>query len=359
MGFSFHLEEPGRRPPEAPGPRIYVDGNSDSYRDGLDLELSHWNPNNTPERYYADTSTEICLNFLAFGESPRDAVVINNHLDVDGVLSTFTLLEPELALKNRDRLVAIAETGDFWACADDESLAVYQGLVRLIRGGEAAGTPTPVLYAECLKSLPALLEKGLKAADLRPVLECRRLLEKGLITRRVLHNRFVHFVVTKEAHQGDYDRALRIAEFNASLDDSCLLRGVERNRHDAERVQLVSVEADGGWYHDLYYPGYMWAMTINRWRAPGFWEGESSNTWYFRYAPLDEALEKLQRRERGDGSWHSADEMTAFASVLGRAFPVVASFLGDDDQPAKSTLPPDTVAHLLCLAYTWDQTGRQ
>jgi len=359
MAYSFHLEQAGQRIPDAPGPRIYVDGNSPSYRDGVDIELSHWNPNNTPELFYADTSTEIALNFLTLGEPPREGLVINNHLDVDGVLSSFVLLEPELALKHRDRLVAIAETGDFWAAADDESLAVYQGLVTVIRAGEAAGTPEPVLYADCLKALPELLAKGLKAADLRAVHESRRLLESGKIRRRVWHHRFTSFVVGREAHGGDLDRALRIAEFNASLDDSCLLRSVERNRHDAERVQLVSVETDGGWYHDLYYPGYMWALTVNRWRAPGFWEGESSNTWYFRYAPLEEALERLQRRERGDGAWTSADELAAFHSVLGRAFPVVASFTGDDDQPAVSTLSPETVARVLCLAYTWDQTGRQ
>lgn len=359
MGFSFHLEQPGLRTPDAPGPRIFVDGNSERYREGVDIELSHWNPNNTPERYYADTSTEIALNFAMYGEMPRDGLVINNHLDVDGVLSAFVLLEPELALRHRDRLIAIAETGDFWACADDESLTVYQGLVSLIRNGEAAGTPAPILYTDCLRAMPDLLAKGLKAADIRPVLECRKLLASGLIRRRVLHHRFVHFVVTQAAHKGDVDRALRIAEFNASLDDSCLLRSVERNRHDAERVQLVSVETEGGWYHDIYYPGYMWALTINRWRAPGFWEGESSNTWYFRYAPLEEALEKLQRRERGDGVWQSADEMTAFSSVLGRDFPVVASFVGEDDRPALSSLPPETVAKLLCLAFTWDQTGRQ
>jgi hypothetical protein len=358
MGYSFHLEQPGQRLPEGPGPRIFVDGNSPSYREGLDIELSHWNPNNTPDRYYADTSTEIALNFLRFGEPPREALVVNNHLDVDGVLSTFVLLEPELALEQRERLVAIAETGDFWAWAPDEELAIYQGLVHRIRAGEAAGMPEPVLYADCLKALPELLDLGIQAADLRAVHECRRRVEQGLVRRRLVHHRFVQFIIRREAHGGDLDRALRIAEFNASLDDSCLLRGIERNRLDAERVQLVSVETEGGWYHDLYYPGYMWALTINRWRAPGFWEGESSNTWYFRYAPLEKALDRLRQRERGEGSWQSAEELTAFGSVLGRAFPVVASFLGEDDQPAISSLPPETVAHLLCLAYTWDQTAR-
>ena len=44
---------------------VYVDGSPPGpFREAQDLELSHWVPNRTPERYKADTSTEICLNFV-------------------------------------------------------------------------------------------------------------------------------------------------------------------------------------------------------------------------------------------------------------------------------------------------------
>mmetsp|Transcript_38622 Transcript_38622/g.74027 ORF Transcript_38622/g.74027 Transcript_38622/m.74027 type:complete len:349 (+) Transcript_38622:54-1100(+) len=84
---------------------------------GVDLQLSHWTNNETPDHLYADLSTEIALKFAA-GEGasdPRwaDAVVVNNHYDTDGVLSVFALLHPQEALEHADLLIAGAEVGDF------------------------------------------------------------------------------------------------------------------------------------------------------------------------------------------------------------------------------------------------------
>ena len=58
---------------------------------------------------YADTSTEIALNFIEqSGDDDDDdddsfakALVLNNHYDTDGVLSCYALLEPEFALKHK------------------------------------------------------------------------------------------------------------------------------------------------------------------------------------------------------------------------------------------------------------------
>lgn len=70
---------------------------------GVDLQLSHWTNNETPDHLYADLSTEIALKFAA-GEGasdPRwaDAVVVNNHYDTDGVLSVFALLHPQVLIR--------------------------------------------------------------------------------------------------------------------------------------------------------------------------------------------------------------------------------------------------------------------
>jgi hypothetical protein len=83
---------------------------------GAALHLTHWQGNQTPPQFKADTSTEIALKFAASPEAQdqwADAVVINNHLDTDGVLSVWALLEPEAARAQRDLLVAAAEAGDF------------------------------------------------------------------------------------------------------------------------------------------------------------------------------------------------------------------------------------------------------
>lgn len=357
MALSFFLESETAAPPQQSGTRIYVDGTSHSIRDGLDIELSHWNPNTTLERYQADSSTEISLNFLAFGELPASGLVVNNHLDVDGVLAAWVLLNPQLAPAHREILVAAAETGDFWAWGSDHALAFYQALTEIIKAGEAAKRPAELIHQDCFQAIPGLLEKGARAARLDALHVAVKLAEQGPVRRVLHHHRFVAWQIPRTAHRGELDRALLVNDFNASLDDGSLLHSVARNRLDGERVQLVSIEGEGGWYHDLYYPGYMWALTVNRWRAPGFWEGETSNTWYFRYAPVEAALARLNAREQGPGRWQSAEELAPFASVLGRAFPIVASCVGEDDLPALSSLDPEQVARELRVAFTYDLTG--
>jgi hypothetical protein len=357
MSLSFHFEHPDHPLPQV-DLRIFVDNTSPHYRDGQDLELSHWNPNNTPERFLADTSTEIVLNYLTLVGAPKDGLVINNHLDVDGILSVFALLNQDLALLHRDLLLGAAETGDFWAFSGKASLSLYQSLVTLCDSQKSKGEDEASIYESCFQVLPELIEKAYHKSEIGLVNKSVNLVREGSIERHCWHRRFVSFVILEAVHKGDLERALHVTEFNASLNDGCLLRGVVRNRRDADRVQLVSVEGEKGWYHDLYYPGYMWAETIDRWRAPGFWEGESSNTWYFRYAPLDEALAIIRSLEQSKGTWQTVDELTPFEDGLGRGFPVVASFLDENDLPAESSIAPKDLARLLCEAYTYDKTSR-
>ena len=81
-----------------------------------------------------------CLEFRRLAGSPEQwasAVAVNNHFDTDGVLSVWTLLDPERALAQRDLLVAAAEAGDF-----DEWPALDRGLwldaaIRALGSGRA------------------------------------------------------------------------------------------------------------------------------------------------------------------------------------------------------------------------------
>ena len=93
---------------------------------GSALDLTHWQGNHTPRRYKADTSTEIALSFVVSAEAREQwatAVAVNNHFDTDGVLSVWTLIDPEAALARYELLVAAAEAGDF-----DEWPASERGL---------------------------------------------------------------------------------------------------------------------------------------------------------------------------------------------------------------------------------------
>ena len=133
---------------------------------GSHLDLTHWQGNRTPARYKADTSTEIALNFVVSPEAREkwaNAVVVNNHFDTDGVLSVWTLLDPEAALARRDVLVAAAEAGDF-----DEWPALERGLwldaaIRVL-GGRAGDDSAA--YLTVLGQLPDLIDSLDERRDL-------------------------------------------------------------------------------------------------------------------------------------------------------------------------------------------------
>src|SRR6476620_9514085 len=94
---------------------IFCDGTGGSlYQPETDLELSHWRPNRTPVEYRAGTSTEICFRFLDNPYPGSWTAAVNNHLDVDGVLSVYALVESERAQGNRQTIIEAAEIGDFW-----------------------------------------------------------------------------------------------------------------------------------------------------------------------------------------------------------------------------------------------------
>ena len=128
----MHVHLEGSRRPRPPSARtIYCDGSHDAaFRPGIDLELSHWVPNLTPARYKADTSTGICLRFVA--DAAREGgfeLAVNNHVDIDGTLALFVLSHAELALAHRALLVQVAEMGDFQGWGEPPAQRLYQALV--------------------------------------------------------------------------------------------------------------------------------------------------------------------------------------------------------------------------------------
>lgn len=91
---------------------LVVDGLEDTL-----YNLSHWPGNLTPDKYKADTTTEMALKWA---RDPKREVwlkdvryISNDHLDTDGVLSTWVMLNPDKALPYGDLLIDAATAGDF------------------------------------------------------------------------------------------------------------------------------------------------------------------------------------------------------------------------------------------------------
>lgn len=94
-------------------PHVLVDG---AAREGTVLCLSHWPGTPTPHRFWADTSTESVLAYLASRRSWRRRLppeVATDHLDQDGLAAAYALVRPEAALTRPGALASLARAGDF------------------------------------------------------------------------------------------------------------------------------------------------------------------------------------------------------------------------------------------------------
>jgi len=351
MEFRFAGEGAAARPGEA---RIFCDGTADaSYRDGFDLELSHWIPNRTPARYKADTSTAICLGFAADPLPGEWSLAVNNHVDTDGILSAFALTRPRIACAHREVLIQAAGMGDFMGWGELPAQRLYQGLGAVKSRLAGEGLAPQGIYERSFETVEALLEGGGEAdeavrAGLAALRESVRLVEAGEIERRLPHERLAVYVIPARLAEAHVGRALRVPGFDAPLSAMSLLLPQARARLDAQRLQLVSCETAAGWFHDLWLPGYAWAETPDSWRPPGL-VLESSNAHRLELPAWRQAAAALQRREGGRGRWSVAGRVTPFETLPGRGFPVVLSCLRRG-KPEPSELPPDSVARELVEA---------
>jgi len=92
-------------------PNVVVDG---AAAPSTVLTLSHWPGSPTPPELLDDLSAQIVFHALAEPERFVGVeLVSNNHFDQDGLVSAFTLVDPDAAQARRGPLVDLARAGDF------------------------------------------------------------------------------------------------------------------------------------------------------------------------------------------------------------------------------------------------------
>ena len=139
------------------------------------LLLSHWPRSTCPNGLADDLSAQMVfryLDHLRAGKRPLhgDAqVVSNNHFDQDGLVSVFSLVDPEQALRCRERLVDLAEAGDFGTFSDRQSARLAMALGAFAeRERSPLGTEAfdgsyselcAALYRELLPRFPGFLDE--------------------------------------------------------------------------------------------------------------------------------------------------------------------------------------------------------
>jgi hypothetical protein len=332
---------------------IFCDGTGGRhFRANGDLELSHWRPNQTPAEYRAGTSTEICFRFL---DQPRPGswtVAVNNHVDVDGILSVYALVRSQEALAHRQTIIAAAEMGDFWGWGEAPAQRVFQGVTRLMNSSDDG----KAVYAEAFRRIPALIggtdpEAGEIEEGLLPLARGVELIEQGRIVRSPITERVTHYIVPLDVAGNDDDRASYAPDFNEAISEQVVLWPQVRARWDAERVCLVSLERQAGWFHDLWFPGYLWADTEGLWRYPGLAYHDGMGSYDLDDPQLVLAFEKLQEQESAIGRWGLGGTKLPFGAELQKSFPLAGRFLDEQGRPAASRLPPDVVAQALSRAF--------
>ena len=326
---------------------IFCDGTGgDLFDPATDLELSHWRPNRTPTEYRAGTSTEICFRFL---DNPRPGswtVAVNNHVDVDGILSVYVLVYSEHALVHRQTIIEAAKMGDFWGWGEGPARRVVQVVTRLMNSGEGHA-----VYAEAFRRLPALIDgtdPDVPQID-ESLLPLRRgvdLIEQGRLTRSLIGERLAHYIVPLAVAGDDDQRTSYVPEFNEAISEKAVFWPQVRARWDSERACLVSVERQTGWFHDLWFPGYLWADTEGLWRVAGLTYHDGMGSYDLDNPRLVAAFEELQRQESAPGRWGLGGTKLPFGSELQNRFPLVGRFFDENARPHISQITPERVVRV-------------
>lgn len=324
---------------------VFCDGTGgDLFQTGNDLELSHWRPNRTPADYHAGTSTEICFRFLDNPLPGCWTVAVNNHVDIDGILSVYVLVESRHALAHRETIIQAAEMGDFWGWGDEAARRLFQGITRFMRQGEGRE-----IYETAFRRIPGLIdgtdpETPEIDASLSPLKLGVEQVERHDIARTLLGDRLAHYIVPLSIAGDDDVRASYIPGFNELISDRGLLWPQVRARWDAERVCLVSIERVGGWFHELWFPGYHWADTHGPWRVPGMNYHDGMGSYELHHSGLIRAFESLQRQEKPDLFWRLGGTRLEGDSKIQKKFPLVGRCCDQNGRAAVGVSSPETFA---------------
>lgn len=295
---------------------IYCDGAEENETiNDVDIELSHWVNNRTPKEYIGDTSTEICLNFVEKNKNTdiQPDLAVNNHIDVDGLLSVFTLIHSELAIKNRKLLVETAEIGDFWGYGGLMAFYLCNEITKIFDEEKENGTDIQDIYSKCIDKVKHILENensdtinDSKTTEI--VIKSESELKKS-VKREPINERFVHFQISDIS-------LLQHSKFNELVEDTRTYFPHYLNKLDKEKVHLISLNSPNGTFYQLYNPSYLWAITKNLWRPPFY---EIKDNKFQGHNPLiNNLVKELNNIEKNEGEWLVVESMSGlFLSFYG------------------------------------------
>jgi hypothetical protein len=258
-------------------PNIVVDGSL--HADSL-IVLSHWPKSGSPAALRDDLSAQITFHYLDHPELhvPAD-VVSNNHFDQDGLMSVFTLVDPDGARARREQVIDVARVGDFGTYRDRTSAQIAWTIAVL--GEEIWDTEDP--YPAVLARVPELLDHPERFRDSWADEDAHlRASEEAIASGTVTIEEHADLDLAIVTVPEDWARR-RVHRFTRSLQQSVHPTAVN-NATDLFRVLVVQ-----GQHYEMQYRYETWVQYQAR-RPPG----------RIDLTPLADELNAL---DSGAGSW--------------------------------------------------------
>lgn len=224
------------------------------------LQISHWPGNSTPDELFADTSTEMAFKLI---ESERKDeylkginVISNNHFDSDGVIAAFVLINPAFAVDNKQMLINIANTSDFYEFTTEDALKIdivltnlmdkekslYKDLIK----DESFPNAAQLMYEKAFFLLPDLIDNIEKYEEQwKENFEWFEKSEQSFITQQSVFS-----------HYGDIKLSVIESDFPIHR-----VSKVSQANHD---IILSSIRNDGDRLYELEYKPYTWHSTTRQ-----------------------------------------------------------------------------------------------
>lgn len=266
MRFQFYSEA------LADVPKLSVDGTVPN-----SVHFSHWNGNETATELKADTSTEIALNLVSSPNKDQFTnnidLVTNNHFDTDGMLSVWTVMTGEAALKYRDVLISAAEAGDFseYSSADGVRISLaIQGSDQTIPEDNTGSPFARMLAGEDVnddaRSYELILPKlehlltnindyeALWLAGWKKIVDALESFDRGSSTVTEFSDSKLSLVMLDpEIFSG--------SGFNPTR-HSAPYTAISKFVHG--ELFVIAIPSSDGWFYRIDYPYYSWAETVVR-----------------------------------------------------------------------------------------------
>ena len=224
------------------------------------LQISHWPGHSTPDELFADTSTEIAFKLI---ESERKDeylkginVISNNHFDSDGVIAAFVLINPAFAVDNKQMLINIAITSDFYEFTTEDALKIDIVLTNLMDKEKSLykdliiDEPFPngaqLMYEKAFFLLPDLIDNIEKYEEQwKENFKWFDNSEQSFITQQSVFS-----------HYGDIKLSVIESDFPVHP-----VSKVSQAKHD---IILSSIRKESGRLFELEYKPYTWHSTTRQ-----------------------------------------------------------------------------------------------